>query len=141
MSDRRRWRRRGTGAVNRASAFLSKALIFRPDNAFAVGAFEPANGKMTFSHVLEMLDERVVHRGTAERTDDRERLSGDLLRHHDAKAGRHLHDEANENWAAFLDEAALGDESCGFRHALRQHTADGEISALRSIVRARPSAQ
>src|SRR5882724_387881 len=104
-------------------ALLGEALVFFLDTGFAVGSFEPANGEMASGHILEMLDEGVVHGGAAERADDRESLGRDFLRHHYAKAGRHLRDEANENWAAFLHDAALRDESCGFRHTLRQHPA------------------
>ena len=35
-------------------------LIFGPDNVLAVGSFEPANGEMTSSHLLKMLDKGVV---------------------------------------------------------------------------------
>ena len=35
---------------------LSKALIFGPYNVFAVDPFESANGEMTSSHLLKMLD-------------------------------------------------------------------------------------
>jgi hypothetical protein len=50
---------------NWASLVLSKALIFRPYNVFAVDSFEPANGEMTPSHLLKMRDKRVVHRSAA----------------------------------------------------------------------------
>jgi hypothetical protein len=50
---------------NWASAVLSEALIFRPYKAFAVDSFESANGEMTPSHLLKMLDKRVVHGGAA----------------------------------------------------------------------------
>ena len=44
---------------------LSEALIFGPYKAFAVDSFEPANGEMTQSQVLKMLDKRVVHDSAA----------------------------------------------------------------------------
>jgi hypothetical protein len=44
---------------------LGKALIFRPDKVFAVNPFEPADGEMTSSHLLKMLDKRVVHGSAA----------------------------------------------------------------------------
>jgi hypothetical protein len=47
--------------LKKGSVVLSKALIFRPYNVFAVDSFEPANGEMTPSHLLKMLDKRVVH--------------------------------------------------------------------------------
>jgi hypothetical protein len=48
-----------------ASVVLSEALIFGPYKAFAVDSFEPANGEMTPSHLLKMLDKGVVHGSTA----------------------------------------------------------------------------
>ena len=50
---------------DRALVVLSKVLIFHPDKAFAVDSFEPTNGEMTASHVLKMLDKRVVHGSAA----------------------------------------------------------------------------
>jgi hypothetical protein len=44
---------------------LRKALIFRLDNGLAVDSFEPANGEMTSSHFLKMLDEGVIDGRTA----------------------------------------------------------------------------
>jgi len=50
---------------NWASVVLGKALIFRPDKVFAVNPFEPADSEMTSSHLLKMLDKRVVHGSAA----------------------------------------------------------------------------
>ena len=50
---------------NWASGVLGKALIFRPDNVLAVDSFEPANGEMTTSHLLKVLNEGVVDGGAA----------------------------------------------------------------------------
>jgi hypothetical protein len=41
-------------------AVLRQALIFGPDNVLAVDSFEPANGEVTSSHVLKVLNEGVV---------------------------------------------------------------------------------
>ena len=41
--------------------FLSKALVFSTHKVLAVDSLEPTNGKMTSSHLLEMLNKRVVH--------------------------------------------------------------------------------
>jgi hypothetical protein len=52
--------------MSRSSANLSQgAFIFHPDNVFAVDTFEPSNGEMPLSHVLKMLDKRVVHGSAA----------------------------------------------------------------------------
>jgi hypothetical protein len=39
---------------------LRQVLIFGPDNVLAVDSFEPANGEMTSSHLLKMLDKCVI---------------------------------------------------------------------------------
>jgi hypothetical protein len=53
-------------AMSRSSANLSQgAFIFHPDNVFAVDTFEPSNGEMPLSHILKMLDKRVVHGSAA----------------------------------------------------------------------------
>jgi hypothetical protein len=37
---------------------------------------------MTTGHAVEMLDERIVHRGASKGANDRKGLRGDLLGHH-----------------------------------------------------------
>jgi hypothetical protein len=44
---------------------LSNALVFRPDKVFTVDSFEAANDEMTSSHLLKMLNKRVVHGSAA----------------------------------------------------------------------------
>ena len=51
---------------SRLSAVLREALIRFSRRLLAVGALEPANGKVTSRHLLEMLDERVVHGSAAQ---------------------------------------------------------------------------
>ena len=58
-------RPRGRRGINWVSVFLSKALVFSTHKVFAVDSFEPTNGKMTSSHLLEMLNKRVVHGSAA----------------------------------------------------------------------------
>src|SRR5262249_29884329 len=127
--------------TSRPSALLREALIRFLHRLLAIGALEAANSKVTSRHLLEMLDERVVHGSAAQRADERDGLSGELLRDHDSETGCDLADEAHENRAAFLDDAALDDESRGLRYAFCQHAAHGKISALGSIGRTGPSAQ
>ena len=115
------------------SVVLNNAFIFLPDNAFAVDSFEPTNGEMTLSHLLKMLDERVIHEGAAQCADDREGLRCYLLRYDHSETGRHLCNEAHGDWTAFLDSAAFRDEACGFSYTLRQHAAHREISTFRRI--------
>jgi hypothetical protein len=63
----RRATRTATAATwdNWASVVLSKTFIFHADNVFAVDTFEPTNGEMPSSHILKMLDKRVVHGSAA----------------------------------------------------------------------------
>ena len=50
---------------NSGSVVLSNAFIFRPDKVFTVDSFEAANDEMTSSHLLIMLNKRVVHGSAA----------------------------------------------------------------------------
>src|ERR1700745_2325295 len=120
---------------------MNQALVFRLDQVFAVCGLEAPDGEMTSGHVLEMFDEGVVHRGSAQRTDDRQGLGRELLRHNHSKAGSYLRDKAYQDWAALLDNTALREEACRLRHGLSEHTPNGEISAFRRIGRARPAPQ
>src|SRR5262249_60654229 len=86
-----------------------------------------------------MLDERVVHGSAAERADERDGLSPELLRDHHSEAGCDLGNEAHENRATLLDNAALNDKSRGLRDAFCQHAAHGKISATRSISQTTPA--
>lgn len=90
---------------------------------------------MTTGDVLEMLDERVIHRSAAERADDREGLRGNLLRDYQSEASSDLSYELQQDRRSFLEEAAFSDEAGGFRHRLGEHTSNGEISALRCVGR------
>src|SRR5262249_40317545 len=117
-----------TTYASRLSAVLREALIRFPHRLLAIRALEAANGKVTSRHFLAMLDERVVHGGAAERTDERDGLSRELLRDYQSKAG--CGNKAHKNWAALLDNAALDDESRGLRDAFCQHGAHGKISAF-----------
>src|SRR6476646_9615882 len=119
------------------ASFMSfgKTLIFCLDKAFAIGSFEPANGKMPQSHSLEMFDEYIIYGGAAQRADDRQGLRSNLFRHHYSKARGHLRDKAHQHRGAFLDDTAMSEITCGFGHALGKQAAQGEISAFRRIVR------
>src|SRR6202022_3183542 len=96
---------------------------------------------MTTGDVLEMLDERVIHRSAAERADDREGLRGNLLRDYQSEASSDLSYELQQDRRSFLDEAAFSDEAGGFRHRLGEHTPNGEISTLRGVGLPGPPAQ
>ena len=127
--------------TSQASELLSNSLVFCPDSVPAVCSFEPPDGEMTFAHFLKMLDECVVHCGPTQRSDNWQSLSGDLLRHHRAKARCDLGDEADENRSALLGNTPLCDEACGFGYSLCQHPTYCEVSAFGSIGRAGPATQ
>jgi hypothetical protein len=63
---------------------------------------------VTAGHVLEVLDECIVHRSAAECADDREGLRGDLLGHHESEARSDLGYELQEDRRSLLDDAAFG---------------------------------
>ena len=111
----------------------AQPLVLRPHRLPAVGALEPADGEVAAGHILEMIDEGVVHRRSAERAHDRQRLRGELLGDHHAEAGCDLRDEADQDRGAFLDDAAFGDEARGLGDRFRQHAAHHEIAALGGV--------
>ena len=96
---------------------------------------------MTAGDILEMLDERVVHRCATEGADERQGLRGNLLRNHQSEACSDLGDELQQDGRTFLEDAAFGDEPGGFRHRLGEHASNGEVSALRYVRRSDPPAQ
>ena len=93
---------------------------------------------MTTGDILEMIDERVVHRRTAERADEGQGLRRNLLRDHQSEACSDLGDELQEDGRPFLGDAAFGEEPGGFRHRFGEHAANGEVSALRCVRRSGP---
>src|SRR5436190_19491148 len=48
----------------------AKPIVCGSDSALAVAAFEPAHHEVRTRHLLEVVDEGVVHRCTTERADD-----------------------------------------------------------------------
>src|SRR6202023_3053415 len=96
---------------------------------------------MTTGDVLEMLDERVVHRCTAKGADEGQGLRGNLLRDHQSEACSDLGGELQQDGRTFLEDAAFGDKPGGFRHRLRKHASNSEVSALRYVGRSSPPAQ
>ena len=96
---------------------------------------------MTTGDILEMLDERVVHRCATEGADEGQGLRGNLLRNHQSEACSDLGGELQKDGRTFLEDAAFGDEPGGFRHRLGEHASNGEVSALRYVRRSDPPAQ
>src|ERR1700693_6235325 len=101
-------------------------VIFGADPLLAVDPLEAAHRKMTTGDVLEMLDERVVHRCTAEGADEGQGLRGNLLRDHQSEACSDLSYELQQDGRSFLEEPAFSDEPGAFRHRLRKHASNGE---------------
>jgi hypothetical protein len=66
---------------------------------------------MTAVDILEMLDEHVVHRCTAEGADEGQGLRGNLLRDHQSEACSDLGDELQQDGRTLLEDAAFGDET------------------------------
>jgi hypothetical protein len=84
------------------SKLLSDLIVFSADHILAIKPLEATDRKMTTGHVLEMLDERIVHRGAAKGANDRKGLRGDLLGHHHPEARRDLGDELRRMGAPSL---------------------------------------
>ena len=96
---------------------------------------------MTTGHLLEVLDERIVHRSAPKGANDRKCLRCDLLGHHQSEARRHLGDEFEKDGGTLLDDATLGNEPGGFGYRLGEHASNREISALGCIGGSGASAQ
>src|ERR1700730_4115779 len=123
------------------SKLVSDLVIFSADLILAIKPLEPADRKMAAGHVLEVLDERIVHRGAPKGADDRKCLRGDLLGHHQPKARRDLGDELKENGSTLLDDATLGNEPGGFGYRLGEHGSNSKIPACGCIGGSGASAQ
>src|SRR5262245_52735804 len=92
---------------------------------------ELAHDEVRTRHLLDVVDEGVVHRSTTERADDGHGLCCELLRHHHAKAGCNLRNEPDQDRRAFREYAAFGDKARGLRDRLGEQPAGSEIPALR----------
>src|SRR5882757_5134937 len=97
----------------RSSKRSSDQVIFGANPLLAIEPLEAAHRKMTTGDILEMLDERVVHRCTAEGADERQGLRHNLLRDHQSEVCSDLGDELQQDGRTFLEEAAFGDEPGG----------------------------
>ena len=60
--------------------------ILPADRCRAIGAFEPAQCKMTLRDSLKMIHENDIDGGPAYRAQDRQCAGGDLVGHHEAEA-------------------------------------------------------
>src|SRR3984893_340697 len=114
---------------------VSGLVVFSADLILAIKPLEPADRKMAAGNVLEVLDERIVHRGAPKGADDRKCLRGDVLGHHQHKARRDLGDELEKDGCSLLDDATLGNEPRGFGYRLGEHASNREISALGRVGR------
>jgi hypothetical protein len=64
---------------------------------------------MRSRHLLKVVDERVVHRRTAERANKRHGLRRQLLRHNNAEAGCDLCNKSHQHRRAFRQDAAINE--------------------------------
>src|SRR5262249_13384635 len=109
----------------------AKPVVCASDSTLAVAPFKPPHHEVRTRHLLEVVDEGVVHRCTTERADDRHGLRSELLRHHHAKAGCNLPNEPDQDWRTFREHPAFGDEARGLRDRFGEQPAGSEIPALR----------
>ena len=101
MISRRRFG--GEPVVRDPSKLLSDLVVFSADLVLAIEPLEPADRKMTTGHLLEVLDERIVHRSAPKGANDRKCLRCDLLGHHQPEARRYLGDELEKDRSTLLD--------------------------------------
>jgi hypothetical protein len=111
----------------------AELLVCGLDGILAMASFEPAHDEVRPRHLLEVVDERVVHRCTTERADDRNGLRCELLRHHHAKAGCDLRNEPDQDRRAFREHPAFCDEARGLRDRFSEQPAGSKVPALRRI--------
>src|SRR5262249_7602049 len=93
----------------------AKPLVCGLNSTLAVAPFEPTHDEVRPRHLLEVVDERVVHCCTTERADERHGLCCELLRHHHAKPGCDLRNEPDQDRRAFCEHPAFGDEARSLR--------------------------
>src|SRR5208283_465470 len=91
--NQRRWVKSDRLLGRGSSAFpalAAQALVFEGDEARAALALQAADDEMAAGQRLEMIGEGGVDRRAADRAENRRRLRGDFLAHHDPEAGGDL---------------------------------------------------
>jgi hypothetical protein len=96
--------------------------------------FQFADGKVRLGHILEVVDEKQIDRGSSGRPHNWQRLRRDLLGHHHAEAGRDLGNQPHKHWSAFLGYAAFADKRDRLGHRFRQSCSNGIIRSFGAIV-------
>ena len=76
-------------------------------------AFQSADDKVTFSHVLEVIDEQSIDYCPAESADERYCLCGRLFRHCYGEAGGNLRYESNYRRRPLIGKAFFGEMGRG----------------------------
>jgi hypothetical protein len=127
--------------VRDPSKLLSDLVVFSADLVLAIEPLEPADRKMTTGHLLEVLDERIVHRSAPKGANDRKCLRCDLLGHHQPEARGYLGDELEKDRSTLLDDPTLGNEPRSFGYGFCEHASNRKISALGRVGRSGSPAQ
>ena len=96
---------------------------------------------MRSRHLLKVVDERVVHRCTAERANKRHGLRRQLLRHNNAEAGCDLCDRSHQHRHAFRQDAAINDKASSLSNRLGEQPTYRKVAAVRRICPAFEPAQ
>jgi hypothetical protein len=81
------------GSATRRSKRSSDQVIFGANPLLAVDPLEAAHREMPAGDILEVFDERVVHRCATEGADNGQGLDGNLLRDHQSEPSGDLCDE------------------------------------------------
>src|SRR5262249_36154567 len=118
----------------RSWGIARKPIISRADGFFAVTPFESAHDEVRPRDFLEVVDERIVHRRTAERANNWHGLRGELLRYGHAKARCDLRNQPHQHWRGKVP--ALRRIRVGLEPAQSEHLQASERSLwVRQAVR------
>src|ERR1700679_1608713 len=90
---------------------------------------------------LEMIGEGGVDRRAADRAQNRRRLGGDLLAHHDSEARRDLRNQPRDDRRGLGGDAFGGDETRTVADRLSERGPNREIPALEGALSAPLSAE
>src|SRR3982074_3080821 len=127
--------------VRDPSKLLSDLVVFSADLVLAIEPLEPADRKMTADHLLEVLDERIVHRSAPKGANDRKCLRCDLLGHHQPGARGYLGDALEKDRSPLLADPPVGNKPRSFGYGFCEHASNRKISALGRVGRSGSPAQ
>ena len=107
-----------------------QALVLEGNHARAVPALQAPHDEMPAGQRLEMVGEGRIDRRAADRAQDRCRLGGELLAHHDAEARGDLRNQPRDDRRGLGADALGGDKARAVADRFGERGADGEIAAL-----------